>query len=47
MANILQLMMKTAMPVSLSPTLSRKRGGRGEGGVAGQTNSCASFMLAK
>lgn len=63
MANILQLMMKTAMPVSLMKLLaipldcqktaakwlviSRKRGGRSEGGVAGQTNGYASFMLAK
>ncbi len=65
MANIPQLMMKIAMPVSLSSTLwmkqlairlscqrpqlsrwlSRKRGERSEGSVAGQTNRCASFTL--
>ena len=39
------LIMKPAMPVSLSPTRSRKRGERSEGGGAEQTNRCASFIL--
>ena len=36
---------QTGKPVSLSPTLSRKRGERSEGGEAEQTNRCASFTL--
>jgi len=38
MANMPPLMMKPAMPFSLSPTLSRKR-------ARVQTNRCASFTL--
>ena len=45
MTNILFLLMKFALPVSLSPALSRKRGERSEGGGAGAGSRVASFML--
>jgi len=45
MTDMPPLMMKRAMPVSLTPTLSRKRGERSEGGGAGTMTRCASLEL--
>jgi hypothetical protein len=47
MASVSALMMKLAMPVSLTLILSRKRGERSEGGAAKQTNRYASFTLSQ
>ena len=44
-AKLLPDRVKFVLPVSLTPTLSRKRGERSEGGGAGQTNRFATFVL--